>query len=169
MKLVTPDNRASNTNAPLANPSQYVDVTFNAPAGTPYTIWLRLKALNNNKFNDSVWVQFSDARVNGSAVYPIGCTSGLLVNLATDSTGSEPEWVGLAERRLLAVAGGHGDVRDERHAHAADPDPRGRRATRSNRPEQHDVPELAARAGDQRFDDRGQVTGTRVYHGCTGA
>ena len=78
----------------------------------------------------------------------------------------QPEWVGLAERRLLAVAGGHGDLRDQRHAHAADPDPRGRRATRSNGPEQHDIPELAARAGDERFDDRGQVR-IRVHYGCT--
>ena len=76
----------SNTNAPLATPSQYFDVTFSAPAGTPYTIWLRLQAQNNNKFNDSVWAQFSDARVNGNAVYPINSTSGLLVNLATTST-----------------------------------------------------------------------------------
>ncbi|HET9707006.1 MAG TPA: hypothetical protein VFP39_01750, partial [Gemmatimonadales bacterium] len=85
IKLVTPDNGAANTNAPLASPSQYFDVTFSAAAGTPYTIWLRLKALNNNKFNDSVWAQFSDARVNGQAVYPIGSTSGLLVNLATNA------------------------------------------------------------------------------------
>jgi hypothetical protein len=33
-------------------------------------------------------VQFSNASANGAAVYPIGTTSGLLVNLATDSTGS---------------------------------------------------------------------------------
>jgi hypothetical protein len=63
-----------------------VDVTFNAVAGTPYRIWLRLQALNNDKFNDAVWVQFSDARVNGATAYPIGSTSGLLVNLATTST-----------------------------------------------------------------------------------
>jgi hypothetical protein len=33
-----------------------------------------------------VWVQFSDASADGSAVYPINSTSGLLVNLATDAT-----------------------------------------------------------------------------------
>jgi len=44
-----------------------------------------VKALNNSKFNDSVWVQFSDALAGGVPIYPIGSTSALLVNLATDS------------------------------------------------------------------------------------
>jgi hypothetical protein len=116
VKLVTPDNGAANTNAPLVNPAQYIDVTFNAPAGTPHTIWLRLKALANNKFNDSVWVQFSDARVNGAAVYPIGSTSGLLVNLATGSTGSSLQnwgwqndayWLSQAATVTFATSGTH--------------------------------------------------------------
>jgi predicted FMN-binding regulatory protein PaiB len=42
-------------------PADYIDVTFTAEANTPYTLWLRVKALNNNKYNDSLWVQFSDA------------------------------------------------------------------------------------------------------------
>jgi regulation of enolase protein 1 (concanavalin A-like superfamily) len=88
LTLATPDNGVANTSNALASPTDYVDVTFSAPAGTPYRIWLRMKALNDNKYNDSLWVQFSDARVNGASAYPIGTTSGLLVNLATDSTGS---------------------------------------------------------------------------------
>jgi regulation of enolase protein 1 (concanavalin A-like superfamily)/phosphatidylserine/phosphatidylglycerophosphate/cardiolipin synthase-like enzyme len=83
VKLATPDNGTSFPNAPLASPADYVDVTFNAVAGTPYRVWLRMQALNNNKYNDSVWVQFTDT---GS--YGIGSTSGLLVNLATDGTGA---------------------------------------------------------------------------------
>jgi hypothetical protein len=85
---VTPDNGVANPNNPLASPTDYVDVTFNANAGTPYTFWLRMQASGNSKFNDSLWVQFSDASAGGSQVYPINSTSGLLVNLATDSTGS---------------------------------------------------------------------------------
>ena len=81
--LATPNNGFSSTTAPLASPTDYVDVTFNAVAGTPYRLWLRLQALNNDKFNDSVYVQMSDAQA-----YPIGSTSGLTVNLATDGTGS---------------------------------------------------------------------------------
>lgn len=88
IKLVTTDAGVANANNPLASPVDYVDVTFNAEAGTPYRIWLRLKALGNSKYNDAVWVQFSDALVNGAAAYRMNTTSGLLVNLATDGTGS---------------------------------------------------------------------------------
>jgi glycosyl hydrolase family 115 len=84
--LATPNNGVAITSAPLASPGDYVDVTFDAPAGTEYTLWLRLNAAANDKFNDSVWVQFSDAQAGGAGVYAIGSTSGLLVNLATDST-----------------------------------------------------------------------------------
>jgi hypothetical protein len=43
-----------------------------------------MKALDNSKWNDAVWVQFSGAVANGFSAYPIGTSSGLLVNLATD-------------------------------------------------------------------------------------
>jgi len=88
VKLATPDAGVANTANALSSPSDYVDVTFTASAGTPYTIWLRMQALGKSKLNDSVWMQFSDAQANGSPVYPINSTSGLLVNLATDSTAS---------------------------------------------------------------------------------
>jgi hypothetical protein len=88
MKFVTPDNGWSSEDSPLAAPTDYVDATFTAPAGTPYTFWIRLQALGNSKSNDAVWVQFSDALVSGSPVYQINSTNGLLVNLATDATGS---------------------------------------------------------------------------------
>src|SRR5258705_70430 len=79
IELATTDNGVSNTSQPLAAPVHYVDVTFNADSGTPYSVWLRLKALNNSKYNDAVWVQFSDATLDGSPIYPINTTSGLLV------------------------------------------------------------------------------------------
>jgi hypothetical protein len=88
VKMVTSDLGVSNASAPLAAPVDYVDVVFNASAATPYTLWLRLRALADSKFNDSLWVQFSDANVNGSPAYGTNSSSGLLVNLATDSTGS---------------------------------------------------------------------------------
>jgi hypothetical protein len=88
VKLVTPDNGSANTNNPVAAPADFVDVTFNANAGTPYTLWLRMQALNNSKLNDSLWVQFSDAMASGTPIYPLNTTSGLDVNLATDATGN---------------------------------------------------------------------------------
>ncbi|MGE3706922.1 MAG: hypothetical protein AB7I13_16740, partial [Vicinamibacterales bacterium] len=88
VKLVTPDQGFAATAAPLASPAHYVDVTFTADAGIPYTLWMRVQAQGNSKLNDAVWVQFSDALANGTPVYPLNTTSALLVNLATDSTGS---------------------------------------------------------------------------------
>jgi len=86
VKLLTTDAGFVTANQPLTSPADYVDVTVNAEANVPYRIWLRLRALNNSKVNDAVWVQFSNARVNGSQVYGLNSTSGLLVNLATDGT-----------------------------------------------------------------------------------
>ena len=88
IKLATPATGISTTSAPFSSPTDYVDVTFTADAGVPFSFWIRLEALNNSKASDSVWVQFSDALVNGSPIYPMNTTSGLLVNLATDSSGS---------------------------------------------------------------------------------
>jgi len=41
VKLVTPDNGVANANNPLASPTDYVDVSFNADANVQYSIWLR--------------------------------------------------------------------------------------------------------------------------------
>jgi regulation of enolase protein 1 (concanavalin A-like superfamily) len=72
--------------APLASPTHYVDLEFDATAGTLYTLWLRLYPVSDSKWNDSVWVQFSDALVNDAPAYEMNTNGGLLVNLATDST-----------------------------------------------------------------------------------
>jgi hypothetical protein len=85
VKLTTADNGVAITPAPLAAPTDYVDVVFNAEANRPYRLWLRTLSLNDSKWNDSLWVQFSDAMVSGSPIYRINTTSGLLVNLATSS------------------------------------------------------------------------------------
>ena len=75
------DRGWSSPDAPLAAPADYFEMTFTAPANTPYTVWLRLRAGGNSKWNDSVWVQFSDALVNGNARFRIGAKNALLVNL----------------------------------------------------------------------------------------
>ena len=116
VKLVTPNVGVSNTAGALASPTDYIDVSFDAAADTPYTIWLRLKALNNDKFNDSVFLQFSDALADGGPVYGIGTSSGLLVNLATDSSASSLNdwgwqngayWLSQAATLTFASAGTH--------------------------------------------------------------
>lgn len=116
VKLTTPDAGSSSLDNPIAAPANYVDVTFNAAAGTPYKLWLRLKARGNSKWNDSAWVQFSDARVNGAAVYPLNTTAGLLVNLATDSAAGSLNgwgwqngayWLSQATTVTFAATGAH--------------------------------------------------------------
>ena len=63
-----------------------------------------------------MWVQFSDASTDGSAVYPINATSGLLVNLATDATASSLSgwgwqntayWLSQATTVTFATSGTH--------------------------------------------------------------
>jgi hypothetical protein len=82
-QLMASSNRGwSATTAPLAAPHDYFQVSFRALANTPYPVWLRLRAPNNVRNADSVWVQFNDAlNTTGSAVWRIGSTSALRVNL----------------------------------------------------------------------------------------
>jgi hypothetical protein len=85
LKLTTPDRGVVNADTPLANPSSYVDVPFSAVANVPYRVWVRIKAGQDSKYNDSVWLQFSDATAGGTGIYRIGSGTGLLVNLATSA------------------------------------------------------------------------------------
>jgi hypothetical protein len=82
----------STSNTPQTAPANHFELTFTASANTPYRIWLRLRAGGNSKWNDSVWVQFSDALVNGRATYRIGTTSALLVNLEPCSGCGTSDW-----------------------------------------------------------------------------
>lgn len=79
--LASADNGWSSTTAPLAAPTDYVDLSFNAPANVSYRLWVRLKASGNSKWNDSVWVQYSDALIDGAPAYQLGSASGLALNL----------------------------------------------------------------------------------------
>ena len=79
--LSSPDAGWSSASAPLPQPSSYFEVGFTATAGTSYRLWLRLRAASNSKYNESVWVQSSDALKNGAPAYAIGSASALLVNL----------------------------------------------------------------------------------------
>ena len=61
--LASNNNGWSQTDAPLAAPGDYFEASFSAPAGT-YHVWLRLRAASNSKYNESVWVQFSNATLD---------------------------------------------------------------------------------------------------------
>jgi acid phosphatase type 7 len=77
-----PDRGASKIRTPLAAPSSYFEIRFEAQAGIPYRLWVRLRAENNYWGNDSVFVQFSSAvDASDNPIYRIGSTSAAEVNL----------------------------------------------------------------------------------------
>lgn len=62
----------------------YFDATFQAQAGTRYRVWLRMHAIGDSKFNDSVFLQFSDSvDALGQPIYRMGTPGGYIVNLWT--------------------------------------------------------------------------------------
>jgi hypothetical protein len=77
-----PDAGAAKIATAAAQPTNYFEVTFNAVAGTPYRLWIRGKADNNNWANDSVFAQFDGAvDANGAAQFRIGTTGASEVNI----------------------------------------------------------------------------------------
>ena len=87
--LSSADKGWSNTTAPAASPADSVDFSFSAPSATAYHVWFRMRAAANSKFNDSMYVQFSDAvDASGAAIDAIGTANGINVNLAGDSAGT---------------------------------------------------------------------------------
>lgn len=93
MKLASTDNGWSATASALASPTHFVEFSFDAPPNTAYRVWVRLRALSNNKNNDSLYAQFSDAvTTGGQAVYRIGTTNSLTLNVATGNNGKMNGW-----------------------------------------------------------------------------
>ena len=80
--LTTPDAGWASADVPIAAAEHYFETTFAASAGTTYQIWVRMRAVNDSKWNESVWVQFDNA-VNsaGNPLWRIGSSTALLVNL----------------------------------------------------------------------------------------
>src|SRR5512141_1006144 len=77
-----PNAGAAKVTTAAAAPSSYFEITFDADAGVPYRLWMRLRAQNNDPLNDSVFVQFSGSVDDASApIYRIGTTSAAEVNL----------------------------------------------------------------------------------------
>jgi hypothetical protein len=60
----------------VAQPADYLELTFTADANTPYHLWVRLRAADNTYANDSFHVQFTNV-----AAAAIGTTSSYVVNL----------------------------------------------------------------------------------------
>jgi thermitase len=90
--LATPDAGWTATAQPIAQPQDFFEVRFTPEPGVPYRVWLRMKATGNSKWNDSVWLQFSDAIVNGAPAYAINSTGGSALNLENCSNCGMSGW-----------------------------------------------------------------------------
>lgn len=70
------DNGAPKTVPAQVAPQHYVDIIFDAQAGTAYHLWIRMRAQNDYYGNDSIHVQFSGAvDAAGRAIYRIGSSA----------------------------------------------------------------------------------------------
>ncbi len=100
----------------LASPTNYFETTFSANSGTPYHVWVRLRAENNSLSNDSVHLQFNDSVTSsGDATMRIGSTSSAEVVLQNGSgdpgdTGwgwADNGWGSLGTQVYFAASGTH--------------------------------------------------------------
>jgi hypothetical protein len=82
-ELLHSDDRGwSTTDAPYSAPYHYFEMPFTPEAGRAYRVWLRLRAVDDSKWNESVWVQFSGSISSGGApIWRVGSNDALLVNL----------------------------------------------------------------------------------------
>jgi endonuclease/exonuclease/phosphatase family metal-dependent hydrolase len=89
-----PDAGAAKITTALASPANYFEMTFQAQAGVPYSLWLHGRADSNYWPNDSVFVQFSGSVASsGSSTFRIGTTSATEVNLEDCSGCGLSGWV----------------------------------------------------------------------------
>jgi hypothetical protein len=91
--LLNPDKGAAKRAAALAAPASYVEFTVNAAAGTPYYLWIRMRATNNSYSNDSLYIQFNNATdAAGAALGKIGSTAALSMILEEGSGAGVSGW-----------------------------------------------------------------------------
>lgn len=74
--LRNPDRARAKIAPALASPANAFDIRFTAAGGTAYRVWVRLRADNDSRSNDSVHLQFSDTVTpSGAPLFRIGTTS----------------------------------------------------------------------------------------------
>jgi hypothetical protein len=87
VRIWNPDAGVPKIGTPSAAPASFFELTFQAEAGVPHRLWLRMKADNDHWANDSLYVQFSDSvDASGNPIWRIGTTSATTVSLE-DCTG----------------------------------------------------------------------------------
>ena len=81
-RVMDPDAGSAKVDPPLASPTSYYEMSFQALANVPYRLWIRQKANNDSTSSDSCWVQFDNSvDLNGVAVNRIGSTTSTPVIL----------------------------------------------------------------------------------------
>ena len=92
-KMQSDDRGWSAVDHALAQPADYFELRFAAEAQRAYRVWVRLRADGDSKYNDSVWLQFSNATdATGAAKWRIGTAAALLVNLEACGTCGSAGW-----------------------------------------------------------------------------
>ena len=81
-RIEQPDAGVAKITTPLADPTNYFEVTFTAEANKPYRLWLRGRAQADSYNNDSVYVQFSGSvTATGAPINRIRTTEAATVVL----------------------------------------------------------------------------------------
>jgi hypothetical protein len=114
--LWNPDAGSAKIAPPLASPTNYFEMSFDADAGKAYHVWLRMRAQNNSLANDSVHLQYSDSvNSSGAAIARIG-TSSSTEYVLQDGSGGPPDhgwgwtengWGSLGPHLYFASSGTH--------------------------------------------------------------
>jgi phospholipase D-like protein len=87
--LSNPDTGQAKISPALAAPANFFEMTFNAAAGVPYHLWVRLRAQNNSLSNDSIHLQFSDSVDSaGTPIMRTGTTASAEVVLQDGPNGA---------------------------------------------------------------------------------
>jgi hypothetical protein len=91
--LSNPDRGAAKAGNALESPPSFVDIQFNAAAGVPYRLWIRMRAEGDAYWNDSLFLQFS-GRVDaqGQAMERIGTTDAARVSLEEGTGAGVSGW-----------------------------------------------------------------------------
>jgi phosphatidylserine/phosphatidylglycerophosphate/cardiolipin synthase-like enzyme len=114
--LWNPDAGSAKIAPALASPTNFIETTFTANAGTAYHVWIRMRAQNNSFSNDSVHVQYSDSVTSsGAAFAQIGTTSSTEFVLQDGPNGAADQgwgwtdngWGALGPNLFFATSGPH--------------------------------------------------------------
>jgi hypothetical protein len=98
LSIWNPDRGRAKITPAAASPANYFEMTFPANAGTPYHLWVRMRAQGNSIANDSMHVQFNrSVNSGGTPIMRIGTSSSAEVVLQAGPDGPAPAGWGWAD------------------------------------------------------------------------